>query len=354
MISVRRYGTILLSSRASIIHCSPATHISYRFKSYVEHNKLNIPVNWSASVVRPAGLLNVCPEGYCMAIQRSGQPKAMRTAGRFFAVPYLDKIKAIIDIRELSLPILDGTTTTKDNAKVTVQGNIICQIIDPEKAAYHTRNPIEAVSEACHNALAKTIKELTLEESLNAHPQIAESVKGAALPSVMECGVELKRYEITDIKPDQAIINAIESDIAAERERKNRIVQAEAEKKAAEIESEARKVRIQIESEGAMFAAKNAALATNERLRLEAEGEAAALVLRAKAQAEAIRILADAVSQPGGQEAAKLYLAREYIAMYGEIGQKSNSMIITDRPADINSLLANASSLFQDLSKKTP
>jgi regulator of protease activity HflC (stomatin/prohibitin superfamily) len=90
----------------------------------------------------------------------------------------------------------------------------------------------------------------------------------------------------------------------------------------------------------------NEAEAAKTRTLLEAEADARAIELRAGAQAKAITHIAEALSHAGATEAARLQVAREYIAMYADIGQKSNTMIFNDRPADVNALMAQAASVF--------
>lgn len=102
------------------------------------------------------------------------------------------------------------------------------------------------------------------------------------------------------------------------------------------------------ESEGMLIKISNEAEARKRKICLEAEGEAAAILVTAQAQAEAIRAISKALSESGNAgEAAKYNLAKQYIAMYADIGSKSNTMIFNDRPADVNALLAQASTIVK-------
>jgi regulator of protease activity HflC (stomatin/prohibitin superfamily) len=96
------------------------------------------------------------------------------------------------------------------------------------------------------------------------------------------------------------------------------------------------------ESEGNLIKVKNEAEAERTKILLEAEGNAAAIRMTALAQAEALRTIALELEKPGGTEAARLALAREYVSMYGEMGSKSNTILFNDRPADVSALLAQA------------
>jgi regulator of protease activity HflC (stomatin/prohibitin superfamily) len=100
------------------------------------------------------------------------------------------------------------------------------------------------------------------------------------------------------------------------------------------------------ESEGTLIQMRNEAEARKHQLILEAEGEAKAIETRALAQAKAIEIIANTLNKAGADEAARLNVAREYISMYSDIGKNSNTMIFSERPGDVNYLLAQAGSIF--------
>ena len=135
--------------------------------------------------------------------------------------------------------------------------------------------------------------------------------------------------------PDVAITEAMSRQAAAERERRSTVLEAEGRKKASVLDSE-----------GDLVAVENAAKAQRLQLILEAEGEAEAIRAKATAQAQAIADIAKALALEGGDEAAKINIARNYIDMYASIGEKSNTMIFNDKPGDVNALLAQASAVI--------
>ncbi len=149
------------------------------------------------------------------------------------------------------------------------------------------------------------------------------------------------------MSPDKSTLEAMARQAAAERERRSTVLEAEGRKRAAELESEGDKLRIINESEGRLVQVRNEADATSYKLKAEAEGDAKALALKASANAEAIKTLAAALQGVGSTEAARLQVANRYIDMYADIGQKSNTMIFNDRPADVNALMAQAGAVVQ-------
>ena len=118
---------------------------------------------------------------------------------------------------------------------------------------------------------------------------------------------------------------------AAERDRRERVLRAEGAKRQAELESEGVRISLTNESEG-----------YKTKILLEAQGQAEAIRLTADAQAQALRLISTELQKPGGQEAARLALAKEYVTMYGEMGKQSNTILFNERPADVSALMAQA------------
>lgn len=291
-------------------------------------------------------VLNVCPQATSMVVERLGKFSAIHTGGLFFAIPILDDIRFVIDLREKSLSISPQSAITKDNVHVSVSGNLYCQFIDPEKAAYGSKNPIYAVKQHAQSAMRAAIGELELDEILHARAQLNRMIHSAVQGAADAWGIEIKRYEITDITPDKFITEAMDKQAAAERERRKKVLDAEGDKRAAELQSEGEKIRMKNESEGNLIKVRNEAEAKKFELILEAEGRAKAEEIAALARANAINVVAQALENKNGQDAAKLQVSREYIAMYGEIGSKSNTMIFSERPGDVNALIAQASAII--------
>ncbi|CAN0485993.1 unnamed protein product, partial [Ectocarpus sp. 12 AP-2014] len=128
--------------------------------------------------------------------------------------------------------------------------------------------------------------------------------------------------------------------------RRERVLTAEGEKKAYTLQSEGVKIQLINESEGKLIQVQNAAKADKERIRLEAEGEAEARLVKAQAEAKALAVVAEALRDAAGSDAAQLQIAKQYIDMYGEMGKSSNTMLFSDRPADVNALIAQASAVL--------
>ena len=156
-----------------------------------------------------------------------------------------------------------------------------------------------------------------------------------------------RRYEITEVRPDRHISDAMDKQAAAERNRREKVLEAEGEKTKATLESEGIKIRLQNESDGALIKVKNESEAEKFKLMVEAEGTSKAMILKAEAQAESIKLVASQLQAPGGEAAAKFALAVSYSEMMGEIGKESNTMFFEKEPGNVNALLAKAGAAFE-------
>ena len=249
------------------------------------------------------------------------------------------------------MSFFDKSAITRDNVSVEVSGNVYVQFVDPERAAYGARNPLYAVVQHAQSAMRSDIGDMELDEILHNRAKLNTLIKGSVQEAAVAWGLAIRRYEITEVSPDEQIRTAMDKQAAAERTRREQVLQAEGNKQRAQLTSEGVKISLTNESEGNLIRVRNEAEAAKSKLLLEAEGEAEATRLKAAAQAEAIRTIAAEIVKPGGQEAAKLAIAKEYIEMYGEMGSKSNTIMFNDRPADMNTLFAQAALAVQAVSK---
>ena len=194
---------------------------------------------------------------------------------------------------------------------------------------------------------------MELDEILHARGRLNSMIKSSLQEAAVNWGLEVKRYEITEITPDEQIRVAMDKQAAAERDKREQVLRAEGDKRRAELTSEGLKISLTNESEGNLIKVQNEAEAAKNKLTKEAEGEAEAIRIKALAQAEAISRIASELLKPGGEDAARLALASEYVKMYGEMGSKSNTLFFTEKPADLQSLLVQTVAAMNVTSKVT-
>jgi regulator of protease activity HflC (stomatin/prohibitin superfamily) len=306
--------------------------------------------SWQWPIVKNNTIFNIVPQGHKYVVERFGKLHSIQDSGWFLAIPVVDKISYVIDVRERALDIPPQAAITRDNVSVEVSGNLFIRFQDPEKAAYGALNPLYSVTQHAQSAMRSAIGEMELDEILHGRARLNALIKGILQEASEPWGLEIRRYEITEVSPDQQIRSAMDKQAAAERARREQVLRAEGGKRRTELESEGVRISLANESEGNLIKVRNEAEATKTKILLEAQGQSEAIRLLAKAQAEALMAIAQELQKPGGEDAARLALARDYVAMYGEMGSKSNTILFNDRPADVSSLMAQAMTAMKAVS----
>lgn len=213
--------------------------------------------------------INVCPQGSKMVVERLGKLHSIKEGGWFFAIPLVDDIRFVVDMREKALSIIPQSAITKDNVHVHVSGNLYCQFVDAEKAAYGSKNPIYSIKQHAQSAMRAAIGEMELDEILHARARLNTMIRETVQESAVAWGLEIMRYEITEVSPDKFITEAMDKQAAAERERRKKVLEAEGDKRSIELESEGLKIQMRNESEGFLIKTKNEAEARKLQLILE-------------------------------------------------------------------------------------
>lgn len=255
-------------------------------------------------------ILNICPQGHCMIIERLGKFHRIEQSGMFFVIPFIEKISFVVDMREKALSISPQSCITKDNVQVHVSGNLYCQFLNASQAAYGSNNPLYAVRQHAQSSMRAAIGELELDEILHARAKLNSIIRSSITESASSWGIEIKRYEITEVSPDRHITEAMDKQAAAERDRRKKVLDAEGQKKSLELESEGLKISLINQSEGNRIRLQNEAEGRKIQTLLEAEAEAEATLIKAQAQAESLKIIAKVLSESNMDEAIKLELAK--------------------------------------------
>jgi regulator of protease activity HflC (stomatin/prohibitin superfamily) len=205
------------------------------------------------------------------------------------------------------------------------------KVMDAERASYGISNYVFAVTQLAQTTLRSEIGKIdldkTFEERGTINVQVVEELDKASEP----WGVKVLRYEIKNITPPRDVLDAMEKQMRAEREKRAQVLESEGMRDAAINNAEGDKQKTIKESE-----------AQKQRQINIAEGEASAVLTVAAATAEGIRKVAATITQPGGFEAVQLRLAESYIEQFGKLAKQNNAMIVPSNVSDIAGMLATA------------
>jgi regulator of protease activity HflC (stomatin/prohibitin superfamily) len=128
-----------------------------------------------------------------MVVERLGKLHSIHESGWFIAVPVLDKIAYRVDMRERSIVIDPQSAITKDNVSVEVSGNLYVQFVDPEKAAYGSKNPLYSVRQFAQSSMRSAIGELELDEILHARAALNRMISASVQDAAESWGLHVKR-----------------------------------------------------------------------------------------------------------------------------------------------------------------
>ena len=293
--------------------------------------------------------LVIIPQSETKIIERLGRYHATLKPGVNLIIPFIDKAKNIvvlrhgryvysnnIDLREQVYDFPRQNVITRDNVQTEINALLYFQIMDPFKAAYEITNLPNAIEKLTQTTLRNIIGELELDETLTSRDTINTKLRVVLDDATDKWGVKVNRVELQDITPPATVLNAMEKQMQAERNKRAQILTSEGEK-AAEI----------LASEGEKTAMINRAEAAKQQAILEAEGEAQARIRKAEAEAIAIGKITEAVGK--STNPANYLLAQKYIQMLEELaqGDKTKTVYLPYEATNLMGSIGGIKDLFK-------
>lgn len=285
-----------------------------------------------------------------MIIERLGRYQATLKPGVNIIVPFIDKAKTIvtmrngrylytntIDLREQVYDFDKQNVITKDNVQTQINALLYFQIVDPFKAVYEINNLPNAIEKLTQTTLRNIIGELELDETLTSRDTINTKLRAVLDDATNKWGIKVNRVELQDITPPQTVLQAMEKQMQAERNKRAEILNSEGEKQSAILKSE-----------GEKMATINRAEADKQREILNAEGLAAAKIKQAEAEARAIELITEAVGK--STNPANYLLAQKYIQMMREVaeGDKTKTVYLPYEATNLLGSIGGIKDLFKE------
>ena len=293
--------------------------------------------------------LVIIPQSETKIIERLGRYYATLKPGINLIIPFIDRAKEIvvlnrgrymysssIDLREQVYDFPKQNVITKDNVQTEINALLYFQIVDPFKATYEINNLPNAIEKLTQTTLRIIIGELELDETLTSRDTINTKLRAVLDDATDKWGVKVNRVELQDITPPVTVLNAMEKQMQAERNKRAQILTSEGEK-AAEI----------LASEGEKTAMINRAEAAKQQAILHAEGEAQARIRKAEAEAIAIEKITEAVGK--STNPANYLLAQKYIQMLEELaqGDKTKTVYLPYEATNLMGSIGGIKELFK-------
>lgn len=266
--------------------------------------------------------IRIVPQANAGIVERLGRFNRVLGAGLAILIPFIDRLKPLIDMRERVVSFPPQPVITEDNLVVSIDTVIYFQVTDPKAATYEIQNFIQGIEQLTVTTLRNVVGGLDLEAALTSRDSINATLRGVLDDATGKWGVRVNRVELKAIDPPASVQESMEKQMRAERDKRATILTAEGEKQSQILTAEgARQAEI-----------------------LRAEGDAQAAVLRAKGEAEAIEKVFKAIHDADADDRV---LAYQYIQQLKEIanGQASKIWVI---PAELSGAAQKIAEAFKE------
>jgi regulator of protease activity HflC (stomatin/prohibitin superfamily) len=230
----------------------------------------------------------VIPQATAAVVERLGRYRTTAAPGLNILVPFFDRVRARIDLREQVVSFPPQPVITQDNLTVSIDTVVYFQVTDPRAAVYEISNYIVGVEQLATTTLRNLVGGMSLEETLTSRDQINNQLRGVLDEATGRWGIRVARVELKAIDPPPSIQDSMEKQMRADREKRAMILNAEGQRESAIKTAEGQKQSQILSAEGAKQAAILAAEAERQSRILRAQGERAARYLQAQGQAKAI------------------------------------------------------------------
>ena len=282
----------------------------------------------------------VVEQQYEYVIERLGKYRTTLEAGFHILIPFFDKVAYKRSLKEQSIDIPAQTCITADNVSMEIDGCLYLQVVNSRLSAYGIDNYHYAVAQLAQTSLRSAIGKISLDNTFEARENLNQQVVDALDEASQNWGVKVLRYEIKDIQPPKSVLEAMEKQMRAEREKRAEIAKSEGERQSTINRAEGDRAEAIARSEGEKMRRIN-----------EAEGQAQEILKVAEATAEGIRRVAQALSSPGGQDAANLEVAKKYLDQFGKLAKENNTMILPANLTDVSAMVATVMSTLEHTRK---
>src|SRR5947209_5238098 len=243
-----------------------------------------------------ARTIRIIPQARAGIVERLGRYSRTLTPGMAILVPFMDRLKPLIDLREQVVAFQPQPVITEDNLVVQIDSVLYFTVTDPKSATYEIANPLQAIEQLTVTTLRNVIGSMTLEDTLTSRDNVNQQLRVVLDEATGKWGIRVNRVEIKSIDPPATIQEAMEKQMRAERDRRAAILNAEGVKQSQILTAEGQK---------------QAAVLT-------AEGERQSAILRSEGQAKAINTVFQAIHDGRPDQALLQY---QYLQMLPQLAQ---------------------------------
>src|SRR5215475_5343421 len=269
--------------------------------------------------------IRIVPQARAGVVERFGRYSRTLTPGLALVIPFVDRVRPLLDLREQVVSFQPQPVITEDNLVVNIDSVLYFQVTDAKSATYEIANYVQGIEQLTVTTLRNVIGTMTLEKTLTSRDEINAELRGVLDDATGKWGIRVNRVELKAIDPPPSIQDAMEKQMRADRDKRAAILQAEGERQSAILRAEGEK----------------------QSAILKAEGLRQATMLGAEGQAKAIETVFGAIHE--GKPDPEL-LAYQYLQVLPQIAQgESNKVWII--PSELQSAVGRVAGAVGELTK---
>ena len=272
-------------------------------------------------------IVRIVPQNEAFIVERLGKYSSTLEAGFHLLLPFIDKVSYRHSLKEFAIDVPAQQAITKDNVALGVDGVLYMRIMDPKAASYGVENLRFAITQLAQTTMRAEIGKLSLDETFESRENVNAIVTQAIDEASEAWGTKVLRYEVKDISPPGSILEEMEKQMAAERERRVAV----------------------LTSEGYRQAQINEAEGDQQAVVLRARGDADAVEIEATARAAAIRTISAAINTEGGTTAVAQQLSEQYITAFEKLAREGTVALLPTDGSDVTSVVSKAFTAFETL-----
>ncbi len=285
-------------------------------------------------IVMLAKTVRIVPQARAAVVERFGKYKQTLSAGLNIVVPFVDRVRYLIDLREQVVSFPPQPVITEDNLVVSIDTVIYFQVTDPVAATYEIANYIQAIEQLTMTTLRNIVGGMDLEETLTSRDQINSGLRGVLDEATGKWGIRVNRVELKGIDPPPSIKDSMEKQMRADREKRAVILTAEGQRQAAILTAEGAKQSSILNAEG-----------DRESQILRAQADRESQILRAQGEGQAIQTVFQAIHDGNPDQSL---LAYQYLQMMPKIAEGgANKLWIV--PSEIGKAMEGLGSTMNNL-----